>query len=65
MSWPALQELNLYRNMTKTMATSMGHLGQEHQGLQSTKSKALQHFLKKEELDSEIKHCFFPTHPVQ
>ena len=58
MSWPALQELNLYRNMKKTMATSMGHLDQEYQGLQSTKSKAVQHLVEKEQnIDSYTMQC--------
>ena len=59
MSWPGLQDLNLYRNMKKTIATSMGRLDQEHQGLQSTKSKALQHILHKE-LNPDVKNDFFP-----
>ena len=60
MSWPALQSLNLYRHMKKTMATSMGHLDQEYQGLQSTKTKAVQHLIENEKLDLETKQCFFP-----
>ena len=58
MSWPGLQDFNLHRHMQRTLATSMGHLDQEHQGLQSTKPKALQHLLH-QELDPDIKHCFF------
>ena len=38
----------------------MGHLDQEHQGLQSTKSKALNHILK-DEIHSDFKADFFPT----
>ena len=61
MSWPALQELNLYRNMKKTMSTSIGHLDQEYQGLQSTKSKAVQHLVTKEQnINSDTMQCFFP-----
>ena len=38
MSWQGLQELALYKHLNRTMATSMGHLDQERQGLQSTKT---------------------------
>ena len=60
MSWPGLQDFNLHRHMQRTLATSMGRLDQEQQGLQSTKPKALQHLLR-QELDPEIKNCFFPS----
>ena len=60
MSWPGLQDLNLHRHMKKTIATSMGHLDQEHQGLQSTKTKALNHILQNE-TNADTKADFFPT----
>ena len=45
--------------MTRTLATSMGHLDQQQQGLQSTKQQAL-NFLLEQELHSDIKNDFFP-----
>ena len=58
-SWPGLNDLKLYNHMTRTLATSMGHLDQQQQGLQSTKQQAL-NFLLEQELHSDIKNDFFP-----
>ena len=44
------------------MATSMGHLDQERQGLQSTKAKALDHIMQ-QELSPDVKQDFFPSTP--
>ena len=41
-SWPGLADQKLYKFMKRTLATSMGHLDQERQNLQSTKKN---HFL--------------------
>ena len=61
-SWPGFKELKLYTNLQRTMATSKGHLDQERQGLQSTKAKALQHFLQ-QNLTDEVRQDFFPLKP--
>ena len=53
-SWPGLQELSLYTFLQKTMATSMGHLDQERQGLQSTKPTI-------SSLPTDIDNDFFPS----
>ena len=65
-SWPGLQNLSLYKHMKRTIATSMGHLDQEQQGLQSTKSykdallspASVTPSIK---LNSDITDDFFPT----
>ena len=69
-SWPGLQDLALYKHMKRTMATSMGHLDQEQQGLQSTKSykdALLQPSTSKHQplqtLDNDILNDFFPSSP--
>ena len=55
-TWPGLEELSLHRSLKKRMATSMGHLDQERQGLQSTKT--LQQILA-EDLSKDVKEDYF------
>ena len=57
-SWPSLAEESLYKYMGRTMATSMGHLDQKQQGLQSTKATS---FLNNHEssLNEKIANNFF------
>ena len=58
MSWQGLQESALYKHLNRTMATSMGHLDQERQGLQSTKTSK-NHL--PQPLSSDILDDFFPS----
>ena len=59
-SWPGLQDLHLYKYLSRTMATAMGHLDQERQGLQSTKVKisTQDHNIV---IPADVKEDFFPT----
>ena len=58
LTWPGLTELKLYKHLKPTIATSMGHLDQERQGLQSTKldTPSPSPF----PLDDDTKNDFFP-----
>ena len=55
-----MEELSLYKYMTRTLATSKGHLDQERQGLQYTKSRAFD-FILQQELSKDIKDDHFPV----
>ena len=62
-SWPGFKDLKLYTNLQRTLATSKGHLDQERQGLQSTKTKALNHLLL-QNLTDDVRKDFFPTNTL-
>ena len=62
-SWPGMEDQKLYNFMTRTMATSMGHLDQERQNLQSTKKNyfTTTNSSAQLQINSDIENDFFPT----
>ena len=58
-SFPGIDDINFYKHLPKSMATTFGHLDQEQQGLQSTKA-TINNILALN-LDEDIKLDFFPT----
>lgn len=64
-SWPGLADQKLYKYMNRTMATSMGHLDQERQNLQSTKKNYFlpTNSLSTSSIDTDTTNDFFPTNP--
>ena len=61
-SWPGLEEQQLYKFMKRTMATSMGHLDQERQKLQSTKKNfdLLTNSSSRDNMNSQTDDDYFP-----
>ena len=58
-TFPGIDEINFLKHLPKSMATTFGHLDQEQQGLQSTKSKIQQ--ILQPNIDEDEQKDFFPT----
>ena len=58
-TFPGIDEINFVKHLPKSMATTFGHLDQEQQGLQSTKSKIKA--ILQQNLDEDENADYFPT----
>ena len=61
-SWPGLNQQLIIKHLPKTIATSLGHLTSERQGLQSTKNKPT--VMQEEEPPKDIQEDYFPSSEI-